>query len=322
MLHRPSRKTLQWAALACLAAVGAAAQAWPDKPLKVIIPFPPGGPTDIVMRLAAERMQHAIKQPIVIENKAGAGGNLGAAEVSRASPDGHTWLWAPDTVVTVNPHVYKKLGFVTEDLVAVSIGASFSQTLVCNAAAGPKTLADFVKVAKASKQPYASGGAGVPGHLAMELLLYAAGIEMEHVPYKGPAPAVQDVLGGQVPCGFLAGPTVLPHVQSGKLRALAVSGATRSPALPDVPTVAEAGFAGFDATFMLVAMAPRGTPEAIVGAFQKALADALKDSGVEARLRQGDQVVVASSPAQAAAAVAAASRKWGEVAKRINLSLD
>ena len=300
----------------------AAAQTWPDKPIRVILPFPPGGPSDIVMRLAAEKMQLALKQPIVIENKPGAGGNLGTAEVARAAPDGHTWLWITDTVMTVNPHVYKNLGFKPEALMPVTVGTSFNQTLVCNPAVGVKTLAELVAKAKSSKLSYASGGAGVPGHLAMELLQSMAGFDMTHVPYKGPAPAMQDVVGGQVACGFLAGPTVLPQVRAGKLVALAVSGSRRSPALPEVPTVAEAGYPAYVADFTLVMMAPRGTPEPIVARMRQVMADALKAPDVTEKLRAGDQLVVANTPAEAATMLAADNRKWGEVVRRIQLGLD
>jgi tripartite-type tricarboxylate transporter receptor subunit TctC len=292
---------------------------WPSKPIRMIVPYPPGGPSDIVMRSAAEKMQLVLKQPIVIDNKPGAGGNLGAAEAARAAPDGHTWLFATDNIVTINPHVYAKLPYKPDELTLVS---GFSQTLVCHPNTGVKTLADLVQLARTGKLSYASGGAGVPGHLSMELLLATAGIEMQHIPYKGPAPATQDVVGGQVPCGFLAGPTVLPHVKAGKLVALAVSGAKRSPMLPEVPTVAEQGYPGFDATFMLVVLAPHGTPEAIVAAFQRSLVDAMRMPDVVDKLRQSDQDVIASTPAQAAEMLAATSKKWGVVARKIGLSLD
>ncbi|MBS1175603.1 MAG: Tripartite tricarboxylate transporter family receptor [Proteobacteria bacterium] len=296
--------------------------AWPTKPVRVLLPFPPGGPSDIVMRLAAEKMQIVLKQPIVIDNKPGAGGNLGSAEVARAAPDGYTWLWGTDTLLTVNPHVYKQLGFKVEDLQPVTIGTTFSQTLVCNPALGVKTLKELIAKAKAEKLSYASGGAGVPGHLSMELLQSMAGFEMVHVPYKGPAPATLDVVGNQVPCGLLAGPTVLPHVRSGKLVALAVSGNARSPTLPDVPTIAEAGVPGYAADFSLVMYAPRGTPQPIVEQFRQAFVDALKAPEVTEKLRASDQVVVGSGSAQAAAQLAAESKKWGEVARRIKLGLD
>ncbi len=296
--------------------------AWPERPIRVIVPYPPGGPSDIVLRAAMEKMQTVLKQPLVLENKPGAGGNLGAGEAARAAPDGYTFFFATDNVVTINPHVYKSTGFKVDDLVPVSVASSFSQTLVCHPSLGFKTLADLAKAAKGGKLAYASGGAGAPGHLAMELWLAQAGVEMQHVPYKGPAPAMQDVMGGQVACGFLAGPTVAPQVKAGKLVALAVSGAKRSPALPEVPTVAEAGYAGYDASFLLVLYAPRGTPAPVLDALHKAFVDALRQPDVVARLAATDQSVVANTPAEAAAQLQAISRKWGEVAKRIGLSLD
>ena len=301
----------------------AAAQAsWPEKPMRVVLPYPPGGPSDIVMRAAGEKMQATLKHGLVIDNKPGAGGNLGSAEVSRAAPDGYTWLVALDTTFTVNPHVYKSLGFKTEDLVPVTMLSQFGQTLVCHPSVGVKTVAELVAKAKAEKMSYASGGPGVPGHLTMELLQSLAGFDMTHIPYKGPGPAALDVIGGQVPCGFLAGPTVLPHVRTGKLVALAVSSARRSPALPEVPTVAEAGIKGYEANFSLLAFAPRGTPEAVITKFRAALLDALKQPDVVAKLTASDQVVVGSTAEQAAAALAADYKKWGEVARRIKLSVD
>jgi tripartite-type tricarboxylate transporter receptor subunit TctC len=318
--------TLATMAAGLLSPATALAQAnWPERPIRVVLPFPPGGPSDIVMRLAAEKMQATLKQTIVIDNKPGAGGNLGAAEMARAVPDGYTWLWGTDTLITVNPHVYKNLPFKVDDLQPVAIGTQFNQTLVCHPALGVKTLAELVAKAKAGPLSYASGGAGVPGHLSMELLQALAGFDMTHVPYKGPAPATQDVIGNQVPCGLLAGPTVLPHVRSGKLVALAVSGSNRSPTLPEVPTIAETGVAGvadYRADFALVMYAPRGVPEAIGARWRQAFVDALKLPEVIDKLKAGDQTVVGSTPAQAAALLAADSKKWGEVARRIKLGLD
>lgn len=310
------------AALAfALLSLAAAAQSgsWPDRPLRVIVPFPPGGPSDLVLRTVGELMRTTVKQPVVLENKPGAGGNLGAGEVARAAPDGHTWLFGPDTVYTVNPFVYGQLGFRLQDLVPVLVASTFSQTLVCNPGVGVKTVRELVAKARTEKLNYASGGAGVPGHLAMELLLDATRVSMQHIPYKGPAPATQDVIGGQVACGFLAGPTVLPHVRSGRLVALAVSGARRSPVLPEVPTVAEAGYPSYDASFMLVLFAPRATPPMVVAAMNKAMGDALRQPEVAEKLKLTDQSVVAGTPAEAVAQMDAQSRKWGEVARRIGL---
>jgi tripartite-type tricarboxylate transporter receptor subunit TctC len=302
--------------------LSAYAQAWPDKAVKFLVPLPPGGPSEMVLRSAMEKMQATLKQPLVLENKPGAAGNLGAAEVARAAPDGYTWLFTTDTLFTVNPHVYEKLAFKTGDLQPVMRASAFSQTLVCNPALGVKTVADLVRRAKEKQVSYASGGAGSPGHLSTEQFKTAAGIQMLHIPYKGPAPAMQDVIGGQVDCGFLAGPTVLPHVRGGKLVALAVSGNRRSSLLPEVPTVAESGYPSFDSTYSLVLFAPRGTPAPVVQAMHAAMSAALKSPDVVEKLRTSDQVVVAESPADTVTRLTQDSNKWGEVARRINLRLE
>jgi len=323
MARMKSASLLLVTAFAITTAEGLHAQsAWPDKPVRIVVPLAPGGPADIVIRAAIDRMQPVLKQPLVIHNKPGANGNLGAAEAARAVSNGQTWLWASDTLLTVNPHVYAKLGFEPEDLRPVMRASTFSQTLVCNPALGLKSVADLIGLARSKPLTYASGGAGSPGHLSTELFKSVARIGPTHVPYKGPAAALQAVMGGEVDCGFLAGPAVLPQARAGKLAPLAVSGARRSPLLPEVPTVAEVGYPGFDATFSLVLFAPRGTPQPIVDAMVNALGTALRHPGVVERLHQSDQVVVADSPDDSATRLAADSRTWGDVARRIGLRSD
>lgn len=324
-LALPSRArglTFVAALLAVCASTSALAQAWPQRPIKVVIPFPPGGPSDLVMRTAAERILANLKQPIVIENQPGAGGNIGAASVARAAPDGYTFLFATDTLLTVNPHVYKTMPFKLDDLKPISVLSSFSQTLVCNPSLGVKTVSELIAKSKTTPLSYASGGAGVPGHLSTELLLSMTGMQMTHIPYKGPAPAMQDVLANQVPCGLLAGPTVLPHVRSGKLTALAVSGQARSPSLPEVPTIEEAGVKGYEADFSLILMAPKQVPDDIVAKFRQAVVDALRTPEATERLKASDQIVIGSTPEQAVAKVAKDFAKWGSVSRKIGLSLD
>ena len=314
--------TLIAALLALLASSSALAQAWPQRPIKVVIPFPPGGPTDLVMRTATEKIQTILKHPVVIENQPGAGGNIGAATVARAAPDGYTFLFATDTLLTVNPHVYKSMPFKLEDLKPISVLSSFSQTLVCNPSLGVKTVSELIAKSKTMPLSYASGGAGVPGHLSTELLLSMTGMQMTHIPYKGPAPAMQDELANQVPCGLLAGPTVLPHVRSGKLTALAVSGHARSPSLPEVPTMDEAGVKGYEADFSLILMAPKQVPDDIVAKFRQAVVDALRAPEATERLKASDQIVIGSTPEQAVVKVAKDFAKWGAVSRKIGLSLD
>ena len=303
--------------------LGVQAQEWPSKPVRMIINFPPGGPSEILTRLVDERLQSVLGQPFIVENKPGASGNIGADTVVKAEPDGHTFGVTPDTVYTVNPLVFSKMTFDPwTDTVPVILLGSFSQMMVCNPSVPVKTLADLIDLAKHRQLAYASGGPGVPGHLAAELLLSMTGVTMLHVPYKGPAPATADVVGGQVPCGFLATPTVLPHVKAGRLKALAVSTTARSPRAPVVPTAAVAGVAGFDAPFYLVLFAPKGTPAAIVSRMNQEVGKALADPKVKERAALLDVVTLGGSPEKAAATLRASAEKWAPVVKRIGLKLD
>lgn len=315
--------TLTFALTTALLATSLAnAQTWPQKPVRIVVSFPAGAPGDIVARMIQPELQKSLGQPVIVENKPGAGGNIGAQEVARAT-DGHTFLVGPDTMLTVNPHLYKKLTFKpTEDLIPLTLLASFNQMLVCHPSSGIKSVTDFITKARAGSMDYASGGPGVPGHMAMEMFLASANLKMNHIAYKGPAPATQDVLAGQVPCGFLAAPAVGPHVKDGKLNALGVSGTKRSPASPLVPTLIEAGVANFDASFFELLAAPKNNSAEANDKFQKAVVAALSTSETKAKLNAADLDPVANSAQQAQQRIKADAVRWGKVASQINLQLD
>lgn len=300
----------------------AMAQTWPDKPVRLVVSFPPGAPGDIVARMIQPELSKELGQPVLVDNKPGAGGNIGAQEVARSS-DQHTFLVGPDTMFTINPHLYKKMGFAPlDDLKPLTLLVSFNQMLACHPSVGVKNLNEFLAKVKSKPMNYASGGPGVPGHMAMEMLLAETRLNMEHVPYKGPAPALQDVLAGQVPCGFLAAPAVGPQAKNGKLVALAVSGSRRSPGSPDVATVAEQGVKDFDASFFETLSAPRNVSPAVADRLQKAVVKVLQQPDVKQKLLQADMDVVANSSAEAAQRLRSDQQKWGRVAAKINLQLD
>jgi tripartite-type tricarboxylate transporter receptor subunit TctC len=312
------------AGLAVLPAAGAAAAdaQWPTKPVHLVVSFPAGAPGDIISRLIQPALQQSLGQPVIVDNKPGAGGNIGMQEVLR-SGDGHTVLVGPDTMFTINPHLYKKLGFKPlEDLRPVTQLAGFSQELVCNPAVGVKTWPELLAASKKAPMSYASGGPGVPGHMAMEMLLAATGAQMQHVPYRGPGPAMQDVLGGSVPCGFLASPVVGPMIKEGKLVPIMVSGARRLASQPAVPTAAEAGVKDYDASFAEMMAMPRATPDAVVDKLQSAVARAMAAPEVRARLATLDLEPLANKPDEAARRLRVENRRWGQVAARIGLQLD
>jgi tripartite-type tricarboxylate transporter receptor subunit TctC len=312
------------AAVALVVAAGAvSAQSWPTKPVRLLVGSPPGGPSDVTARQLADFIGKR-GQPVVVENRPGAGNGIAAQAAAKAEPDGHTLVLSPDTVLTVNPHVYRGQGFdPRSDLVNVSIVSTFTQMLVCNPATGVKTLAELVANAKAGPLTYGSGGPGVPGHLAAEMFLQASGAKMQHVPYRGPAPATQAVLAGEVNCGFLATPTVLQHVKAGKLQALAVSSATPSPLAPDVPPLAKAlGQPDLDASFRLVLQVAAATPPAVVAQIERAVAEAMQDAQVRARLQASDLVAVGSSAAEAQRVMKSEMARWEPLVKRLELKAD
>jgi tripartite-type tricarboxylate transporter receptor subunit TctC len=252
-----------WAALLGWSAGPAAAQGFPSKPLRMVVPFPAGGPTDIVARPLALLLGQALQQQIVVDNRGGAGGSIGADAVAKAPPDGYTLLMGTVGTQAINATLYKKLSYnPAKDFTAIGLVASAPVAVVVNAQAPYASVAELVSAAK--KAPgtiaFGSAGNGTPGHLTGELFAKAAGVELKHVPYRGSAPAVTDLIGGQIPLMFDPVQSVLPHVRAGRLRALAVSSRDRSPVLPQVPTLAESGLRGFDAEAWWAVLAPANLP--------------------------------------------------------------
>ncbi|RZJ27111.1 MAG: tripartite tricarboxylate transporter substrate binding protein [Haliea sp.] len=321
-----SRRTILSVALAALslgAASGAAAQAtaWPTKAVKILVGSPPGGPSDITARAFAEALGRRTGKPVVVENRPGAGNNLAAGVAAKAEPDGHTLVLSPDTVLTVNPLVYGNQSFdARTELVSVSVLTSFSQMLVCNPATGVKSASDLVAKSKAGRITYASGGAGVPGHLAAEMFLQSTGAKMEHIPYRGPAPATLAVLSGEVNCGFLATPTVIQHVKAGKLDALAVSAGTPSPLAPEVPTLAKAlNQPSLDVSFRLVLQTARATPAAALAEMERASMEIMKEPEMRTRLQASDLLVLGTSSAQAQQLMQAEIVRWEPLVRRLDI---
>lgn len=257
---------------------------WPAKTVKIVNNFPPGGPSDTIARSMADVLQTSLKQPVIVENKAGASGNIGADQVAKSPADGYTILFGIDTTFTVNPHIYKSMPFKAGDLKPVMIIASSGLLVGAHPSTGFKTLGDLIAAGKVKSLNFSSAGAGSPGHLAAEVFTDAAGVKINHIPYKGNTPAVMAVLAGEVDAGVLATPGMLPHVKAGKINALAVTSSQRSQLAPEIPTVAEVGLKGLEQEVLYVAMVPAATPDAAVQTLAKAMTDALAQPDIRQRL--------------------------------------
>ncbi|HSD52998.1 MAG TPA: tripartite tricarboxylate transporter substrate binding protein [Burkholderiales bacterium] len=311
------------AMLALLAATGpAGAQGFPEKPVRIVVNFPPGGPSDILARTLGDKMSASLKQPFVVENRPGAGGNIGAEVVARSVPDGYTVLFAIDSTFTVNPSLYKSMPFTLAELKPVLLIASSGLTVGVNPSVGATSLGDFVSKGKAAPMTFSSGSNGSPGHVAASILQDAAGVKVTHVPYKGNTPAVMAVVSGEVQAGILATPGFVPHIQSGKVKALAVTSRKRSPLLPDVPTTAEAGVPALEVEVLYLALVPAATPEAVVAALAKALSAALAAPDVQERLRNLDLVIEGEGAAAAEARLAKARERYAATIKATGMKID
>ena len=310
------------AAAVCTAAIlhsaGAAAQAWPAKPVRVVVPFPPGGSTDIVARIVAQKLGERLGQSMVIENRGGAGGTLGAAQVAKAAPDGYTLLVASTSTHVVAPGVYPKLEYdPVKDFAPVGLMAVSPYLLVVNPALPAKSVKELVELAR--KQPgklnYASAGVGSTTHLAMEMLKAASNTYLLHIPYNGNGPAGTAVISGQVEILFGSLPALLPHAKGGRVRALAVGTLVRAPSMPDVPTVAESGYPGFDASLWLAVMAPAGTPQPIIDRLHKELVTVVQAADTRDLLDKAGAEPLTSSPAELAALVRDGLAKYTKIIK-------
>ena len=334
---RPSRRrTLAFAAGAVATVAAAAflpapvhaqpadAAAWPAKPIRWVVPFPPGGAMDVIARTLGERAGRALGQPFVIENRPGAGGNIGADAVAKSPADGYTIMITSIGMAT-NKALYAKLSYdPVKDFAPISLLAVVPNVLVVNANSPDKTVADVIAHAKRDpgKLTYASAGNGTSIHLAGEVFASMAGLNLLHVPYKGSGPAVTDMLGGQVDLMFDSITSAAPHIQSGKLRALGVTSARRSATLPGVPTIAEAGVPGYEVSPWFAVFAPAGTPAPIVQKLNTALLDAMKQPDTQARFDAIGAQPIGSTPAELADHVDKEMARWGKLIKERNIRMD
>lgn len=298
-------------ALAAAMSAAAAADTFPSRPVKLVVNLAVGGPADLMARIFAEHLQSKVGQPVVVEALPGANGVIGAQAVARAAPDGHTILFTVENVVTISPLIQSRLPFDPRtELVPFSLVGTFEQALVVNPTKGVRTLPELVSKAKSQSVAYASAGVGSPGHLAFLAFAQRAGVSALHVPYKGGAPAVADLLGGQVDVAFVVIGGVRPHLQSGKLIALATSGKDRSPELPNVATLAEAGYPGFQITYAYFGMLPNGASEQVKRYWQDRFREMLDDPKIVERLRAFDTRVTNGDGQSARTWIEQSSSRW------------
>lgn len=301
----------------------AMAQSWPTRPIQVTVSFGAGGTADIIARMIGEKLAPALGQPVVVENRPGAGGNLGAASVARANADGYTLLMSGSPTHSVGPHLFKNLTYdPMRDVPPIAMVAVAPNLLVVNSSSPARSVGDLIRMAreKPGALTYSSAGIGTSGHLAAELLKSTASVDMSHVPYKSGPEAVAGVLSGDVTFIFFTVPSVLPQVEAGKLRALAVTSAGRSKLMPNIPTVAETGFPGFDVIAWYAFFAPRGTPEPVVARLSAEIKKIVDRDDVREQMARLGAEPRYMSPKEVADFVAVESPKWGSLLKDMNAS--
>jgi tripartite-type tricarboxylate transporter receptor subunit TctC len=298
------------------------AQQYPAKPIRVIVSTVPG-PLDAFARVICDKVSTALKQPMVIENRAGAGGNIAAELVMKAPPDGYTLLFSLDTTFTVNPSIYKKLPFdPAKDFSVIAVPVTYGQMLAVHPSVAANSVPELVTLARQKPLNYASGGNGTPSHLSSAYFLATSGIEMTHVPYKGTGQSIVDVVGGQVNTIFAVTSGVLPHVKAGKLRGLAVSSASRSALIPELPTIAESGYPGFDASFAYALLAPAGTPDEIVQALNREVKRAMGLPDVQEKNRFADYADTKLESRGSVAWLKDSRERWAKVIQRAGITAE
>jgi tripartite-type tricarboxylate transporter receptor subunit TctC len=308
-----------------LASTPAVTQSYPDRPIKIVVPFPPGGPTDVAARLIAQNISVNFGQPVVIENRAGAGGILGAKSVASADPDGYTLLFGSTSSLAIAPAIYKSVDYdPIKDFVAIAMVSDAPFILVTSPSFPATSLKELIAYAKTNpgKVNFASAGKGTPPHLTGEMFKAATGTNIVHVPYKGGAPAITDVIAGQVEMTFETTSVLLPLVKEGKVRALAVTSAHRRPELPDTPSMIESGFPGFLSNSWTGVVAPAGTPAGIVSKLNAAINAGLTSEATKVSFAKLGLDARIGSPEHFASLIASETKKWTEIAKLSGARID
>jgi tripartite-type tricarboxylate transporter receptor subunit TctC len=310
------------ALLALCAPLCAGAQSWPAKPIRMLVPFPPGGGVDFAARVVGKQLAERLGQPIVIDNRAGANGIIALEALKNAAPDGYTLATASNGPLVINPSMYQKLPYdPVRDFAAIGRMVDFPLLLVAHPSVPVQNVADVIALAKAKpgELTYSSPGIGNGGHLSAELFAYMAGVSLLHIPYKGTAPATTALLAGEVSLGLSSIPTVLPHIRAGRLRALAVGNAARLPSLPEIPTIAESGVPGYEAFSWAGLIAPAGTPQEIVTRLNRELVQVLTQKELADQLANDGALPTPSTPEELSAYIKAELAKWAAIVRLANI---
>lgn len=301
-----------------------AAQSWPAKPIRIVVPYPPGGGADLAARTLGEALAVSLGQQVIAENRPGAAGIVGTDHVAKAAPDGYTLLLTPDVLFTTYPHLYPKLPFTFADFAPIAVTTQLVMAVFAHPSVAANNLRDLIAELKARPReiPYGTPGNGTPMHLAGALISQLAGISLIHVAYKGGGPATTDLLGGQLPLAIVGVSSGIQFARAGKLKALAILDSKRVPAMPEVPTVAESGFPGYEVTTWFGIYAPAGTPDPIIRRLTTETLKSLATPAVRDRLVGGGQDMVGAGPDEAGRRVARETPQWGDVIRKAGIKVD